>query len=524
MESTQGTEAGALFVISGISLRVGERLAFRKLRWIFGGDQHWALIGPNGSGKSLLARALAGEIPTVGGEIEYRFRLSQGRAPEDAVVHVSFEQQRAIAGDAPAAARWFSGEQNESLSMRQFLSLDYIEERNPYEIVDRPAQSVLSFERRRSRVLRLMELSRLQDRPLSSLSNGEMRKLLLARALLLRPRLLILDDPFAGLDAHFRVRLRRILERLMRPGGTRVLLIVSRLDELPRGITHIMCVDRCRIVAKGPRKVMLGHPTVQALLCAEDGGKCHTTVPPASVSKRPRESKELVRFRGVNIRCSRRILLENVDWTVFPGESWALSGPNGSGKSTLLSLIIGDNPQAYASPVFVFGRRRGSGESVWEIKKRIGWVSPELHVHFPEDRSCLETVVSGFYDTYGCFSRPTSRQFRTAQSWLAYFGLADSARETFGSLSTGLQRMILLGRALVKSPELLVLDEPCHGLDREHRMLFLRTIEDLLRRKHTTMIFVTHRSDEIPQGIRRVMRLRDGRAVKSLLKSSDLRS
>ncbi len=523
MDFMQESEAGAIFVISGISLRAGERLVFRTLRWIFRRDQHWALIGPNGSGKSLLASALAGEVPAVGGEIEYRFRLSQGRAPEDAVVHVSFEQQRAVAGDVPAAARWFSGEQDESLPVRQFLSQDSIEERNPYEILNRPAQSVLSFERRRGRVLRLMELARLEDHPLSSLSNGEMRKLLLARALLRRPRLLILDDPFAGLDAHFRVRLRGILERLMRLGGTRVLLIVTRLDELPRGITHIMCADHCRIVAQGPRKAMLEHPIVQALLHPQGSGKGRSKVPPASVSRHRRESEELVRFEGMSIRFSGRTLLENVDWRVIRGESWALLGPNGSGKSTLLSLMIGDNPQAYASPVYVFGRRRGSGESVWEIKKRIGWVSPELHLHFPEVSSCLEAVVSGFYDTYGCFSRPTSRQIRIARSWLAYFGLAGSESETFGCLSAGLQRMVLLGRALVKSPELLVLDEPCHGLDLQHRMLFLQTIENLLRRKHATMIFVTHRSDEIPRGIRHVMRLRDGRAVRSLLKSRGVR-
>ena len=205
------------------------------------------------------------------------------------------------------------------------------------------------------------------------------------------------------------------------------------------------------------------------------------------------------------MRYGGRVILENIHWTIRRGESWALLGPNGSGKSTLLSLIIGDNPQAYANDVRVFGHRRGDGESVWELKRRIGWVAPELHLHFPESETCLDTVVSGFADTYGCFHRSTPRQRAAARRWLARFGLAASANRPFGSLSAGWQRMALLARALVKSPDLLVLDEPCQGVDAAHRARIVRTVEGLLR--HTTVIFVTHRRDEIPSGIDRVLRL-----------------
>src|SRR5208337_1001930 len=168
--------------------------------------------------------------------------------------------------------------------------------------------------------------------------------------------------------------------------------------------------------------------------------------------------RELVRLRDVTLRYGRSTILEGIDWTVRAGESWALLGPNGSGKTTLLSLILGDNPQAYSNQVVLFGRRRGTGESIWEIKRRIGSVSPELHLHFNDAATCIEVVLSGFHDTVGLFHRPTARQRALARQWLSRFGLIHLARAPLFALSAGLQRMVLLARALVKGPPLLLLD------------------------------------------------------------------
>jgi molybdate transport system ATP-binding protein len=163
--------------------------------------------------------------------------------------------------------------------------------------------------------------------------------------------------------------------------------------------------------------------------------------------------------------------------------------------------------------VFLFGRLRGTGESVSSVRKRIGFISSELHLHFSEDQSCLETVISGFFESYGVFSRPTAEKRRAALQMLKRFGLAGSAHHPFQSLSTGAQRMVLLARALVKSPDVLLLDEPCQGLDSANRKRFLNAIGTLLRRRKTTLVYVTHRREEIPKEVERMLVLRDGHAV-----------
>jgi molybdate transport system ATP-binding protein len=296
----------------------------------------------------------------------------------------------------------------------------------------------------------------------------------------------------------------------MREGTVRLLLIVNHRDELPRGITHLLLVERCRLVAQGKLRTMLAHPRVRRLLAGDPRVRPAVRLPPFPAGRRSPGSGELVRLQGVSVKYGARVILTNIDWTVRRGESWALLGPNGSGKSTLLSLIVGDNPQAYANKVYVFGRRRGSGESVWALKKRIGWVSPELHLHFPEAQTCLETVLSGFQDSQGCYRRPAPRQVFAARRWLAGFGLSGFAERSLGSMSAGLQRVALLVRALVKFPELLILDEPCQGLDHAHRLHFIRAVEVLIDRNQTTIVYVTHRFEEIPRGIRRVLRLKAG--------------
>ena len=216
---------------------------------------------------------------------------------------------------------------------------------------------------------------------------------------------------------------------------------------------------------------------------------------------------ELVRLRNAAVRYGDTVILRGINWTVRAGESWALLGPNGSGKTTLLSLILGDNPQVYTNDVMVFGQQRGSGESVWEIRKHIGWVSPELHLHFNDSATCFEVVASGFHDTVGLFQPSSARQRTAARRCLARFQLLEFVNRPLFSLSAGLQRMVLLARALVKQPRLLILDEPCQGLDSAHRSRFVRAVDALIRGRAVTAIYVTHRPDEIPPSIQRVLRL-----------------
>ncbi len=197
------------------------------------------------------------------------------------------------------------------------------------------------------------------------------------------------------------------------------------------------------------------------------------------------------------------------------GEHSALLGPNGSGKTALLSLIQGDNPQAYSLDLRLFGLKPETTQTLWHLRRQIGWLSPELHLHYPPDWSCLDVVCSGFFNAVGLYEPCTSRQRAAARNWLRRFGLAGRARNSFGELSLGDQRLVLLARAVVKKPKLLVLDEPCQGLDAAHRLSILSTVDRLIGQTRAGLIFVTHHAKEMPACITHVLKLKSGRIHQS---------
>ena len=512
------------------SFRLGDRLIFQNTSWTFHRHEHWAITGPNGSGKSLLGDALRGRLPLVHGELSYCFRPPPGLSPEESIGHVSFEDRKADVHGTVVQSRWNSIEEDGALRVSDFLSYERVMEINPFEVTTAHQEARARFERRRSRAISLLRVRPFLERTLLTLSNGETQRVQLARALCHPLRLLILDEPFAGLDVATRGYFHGVLERLM-DTPVRVLLITTRMEDLPAHITHVLRVERCRVAAAGPRSQVRTSPEsteggprrgVQRGFAtrASHAGDCSAKVPgaPQQRVEAGRQSKAgavckeasgpaLIKLRRVTVRYGKATILRNLDWTIEEGESWALLGPNGSGKSTLLSLLTGDHPQVYMNEVEVFGRRRGTGESIWELKQNIGWVSPELHLHFDEAVTCFEVVVSGFQETIGLFEPPTPRQRAAARQWLARFELLETMHSPLYALSTGLQRMVLLARALVKEPRLLILDEPCQGLDAAHRELLVGTVDALLRAGLVTCIYVTHRSDEIPPSIRKTFRL-----------------
>ena len=210
---------------------------------------------------------------------------------------------------------------------------------------------------------------------------------------------------------------------------------------------------------------------------------------------------EVVKLNGVSIRYDDRTILKELDWTVMRGEKWALSGENGAGKSTLLSLVCADNPQSYACDISLFGRKRGTGESIWEIKKHIGYVSPEMHRAYLKNLPAIEIVASGLHDSIGLYKRPHAEQMSVCEWWMDIFGIAALKDKPFLQLSCGEQRLALLARAFVKDPELLILDEPLHGLDTYNRRRVKKIIEAFCHRRDKTMIMVTHYENELPQTI-----------------------
>lgn len=491
---------------NNVSLRLAEHIVFQDTNWAFSDDEHWAVIGTNGSGKSILARALTGRIPAVQGRIVYHFLKDRsgrswegGASLKTAVSYVCFDQQKLAQArrDRIYQARWHSSENADTLSVSDYLSAARVYNINPFQI-DAVRPDPEAFESDRDRVISTLGIQTLINKKIIQLSNGETRKVMLARALLTGPRLLILDNPFTGLDRDYRRRLTDILEKLMHD-RLRVIIMTSRQDEILPAITHVMVVEDRQTVALGPKEKVLDQAAVRRMWQGFSSIDFNLRTP-HQPGPRPDygPGDVVVDMKDINISYNGVPVLRDIDWTIKKGQHWALAGPNGSGKTTLLSLIAGDNPRAYANDITLFGRRRGTGESLWEVKQKIGFISPELHLHFPRQITAFDAVCSGFFDSSGLYRRCSNAQRQMAGSWMENLGLIKYRDTLLDNLSDGTQRLILIARALVKQPLLLIMDEPCQGLDAGNRHRVLNLVDAIGNQLEVTIIFVTHDIDELP--------------------------
>ncbi|MFZ2643021.1 MAG: ATP-binding cassette domain-containing protein, partial [Verrucomicrobiia bacterium] len=278
-----------------------------------------------------------------------------------------------------------------------------------------------------------------------------------------------------------------------------------------------LLVKNRRVVAQGTKAAMLKHPLARQLgRSRSQEAHIPATPPERLLASASAKLSSLIELNHITIQRGRRRILNDVSWTVHRGEHWALLGPNGSGKTTLLSLIQGDNPQAYALDLRLFGTRQHSTQTLWHTRQKIGWLSPELHQHYPTAWSCLDVVCSGFFNSIGLHQHCTRRQCAAARRWLREFGLAENAGAALGELPLGDQRMVLLARAVVKRPKLLILDEPCQGLDIAHRRTVLDTVNRVIAQTGATLIFVTHHAKEMPRCVSRILQLKSGRVVRDM--------
>jgi molybdate transport system ATP-binding protein len=482
-------------------------------------------------------RAVCGQSPVAGGKIAYHFlkngadssRSSHGTLAQDQIAYVAFDSQKVVLGtESPFhQARWNRGLNQHTVSVSEYLSEHHVRRLNPYQVLEEQFDLV-DFGARREKVIQLLELEGLLARDVGQVSNGERRKVLLARALLSNPQLLVLDNPFTGLDAGSRLRLKEIIGSLMED-EVRIVLVMNDRDEIPPGITHILLMGDREVVAQGPRELVLDRLPVAVLRTgpaqwAREGEQPVTLMRPPGERQpdegrdpedRVADSQVLVQMDNVSVSYDGVPILKQINWTVQQGENWALLGPNGAGKTTLLSLILGDNPHAYANNIKLFGKRRGSGESIWDIKRQIGWVAPELHLYYPKNTSCYDVVCSGFFSSIGRHRRCSIEQRDTVAWWLQNLGLSQQAGMAFGAISEGEQRLILIARALVKCPKLLVLDEPCQGLDASNRDRVLQMVEAIGSPREPSIIYVTHLRDALPSLITHVLRLDGGSIVSS---------
>ena len=398
--------------------------------------------------------------------------------------------------------------------MADLLSAESIENRSPYQL-DPPRVDAQIYEARRRRAVSLLGISHLLGRKVIYLSNGEGRKILLARALMQAPRLLILDDPFGGLDRDSREAFHAGLETILADEtGPTVILVSPRVEEIPSEITHIAVVENSALVRTINREEQHVERLLRPSASPPHPKALATSFPPPMSSQLPAvhaaDANPLISVTNVTVKYGKTVVLRNVDWTVNEGENWAVLGPNGAGKTALLSLILGDNPQCYSNDVRVFGRKRGTGESVWDVKANIGYVSPDIQALYPPETVCLSVVLSGFFDSIGLHSAPSAAQKRHARDWMQCLGLASLGRVPFGDLSLGQQRLVLLARALVKDPPLLILDEPCQSLPPDSREVILGLLDRLCHHEAVSLLCVSHHQDEIPRAVSHVLHLADG--------------
>lgn len=459
--------------------------------------EHIAIVGPNGAGKSMLVDIIISAHPLLMQDVEYGF---EGLA-SDNIKYITFKDSY---GDSDGAY--------------------YIQQRwNQYDIdKDTPTvgeQIELAYqltggdtpERRafKEHLFELFHLENLLDKYIVMISSGELRKLQLTKVLLTDPKVLIMDNPFVGLDAETRDQLRSLLLTLSDERKLQIILVLSREDEIPDFITHIVPVKDMKVLPKVERNVFLARlgnpcPTIKS----EDWGGVFpfteeraTTIGLKTEEKPIAIGEPVVKLNDVAIRYGERTILNELNLTINKGERWALSGENGAGKSTLLSLVCADNPQAYACDIELFGRRRGTGETIWDIKRHIGYVSPEMHRAYHYNAASIRIVASGLKDSIGLYVKPTDEEYDICRQWMKVFGVEEFADRPFLSLSSGEQRMVLLARAFVKAPDLLILDEPLHGLDLKRRRMVRQIINDYSLIPGKTLIMVTHYEDELPESI-----------------------
>ncbi len=442
----------------------------------FCNNEHIAIVGSNGTGKSLFVDTLLGKHLLCEGILKYDFSPSGTNRVYDNVKYITFRDSYGAAdSNYYYQQRWNSND------------LEGIPEVNDLfcEIKDT---------RLKEELVKLFHIETILNKKIILLSSGELRKFQLIKALLASPRVLILDNPFIGLDASSRASLSSLLGKLAKRKTLQLVLVLSIPDDIPDFITHVIQVNN-RIISEKLRHEQYRNSEQKTKESYRTLQQRILDLPNNYTSN---ESKEVVRFNNVSIRYGDRTILKELNWTVLRGEMWALSGENGSGKSTLLSLICADNPQSYACNISLFGKKRGTGESIWDIKKRIGYVSPEMHRAYLKNLPAVLIVASGLHDSIGLYRQPQPEQLGICEWWMDIFGIANLKDKPFLQLSSGEQRLVLLARAFVKDPELLILDEPLHGLDTFNRQRVKKIIEAFCQRKGKTMIMVTHYETELP--------------------------
>lgn len=482
----------------------------QDVNWSFNKGDAWLITGPNGGGKADFIYALAEKFSFVPNDFEAEyFNCFQKN-----VAIVSLEE----------AASLIEEERNRDES--EYMDKEdigrtgraYISEVLGGSSKKNAALPKIAWRLETMAEVKLCGIEKILDRGLRYMSTGEIRRTLLCRALLSGCKLLILSDPFAGLDVESRKILFEFFTTIVSKqhlnsenSFPNIILCMERFHEIPDTINKVLEFKENKISfcgSKNDYENMLEKAKIEKTKNRENEKKVFLT----ELEKIMNESKvlsekincvevpkSLIKFDKVNVGWEDHKVLVNLEWEVKKGEHYLVRGPNGSGKTTIMELITGDNMQVFREPIYLFGNRRGTGESIWDIKRHLGIVSYRLHVEYRMvgGTSLQNVLISGFHDSIGLYEFPTDYEIAVAKAWLKLAGFTGREQETFANLSYGEQRAILILRAAVKSPRVLILDEPCHGLDENYREKILDLLETIAETGTTTLLHVTHDPTEV---------------------------
>lgn len=448
--------------------------------------EHLLITGASGSGKTTLAKTLTNKI-FYKGLIE--FNISQPK-----IIFVEqhyYFKTLSNTSDFYYQQRYNSFDSNDAKTV--FEELQKIS-------ADKNAIDVL---------LNQLSLMYRKHDSLLHLSSGEHKRFQLIKTFLQEADVYIFDSPFTGLDINSRKSLSDIINK---KSLSSTIIIIADVEDAPSCITHVAELENGKLKSFGAKS---GDVTARNEAVSSSKLKYSTSNSQYSIisNKNIPVQKNIdafniaVKLENISVAYGDKKILTNVNWQINRGEKWLLKGVNGAGKSTLISLITGDHPQAYANKIFLFDKKRGSGESIWDIKKKIGFVSPELHWYFDKTISVYNTIASGFFDTIGVYKKLCNEQHAIVQQWLSFLNLTTKSQFSLSALSTSQQRLALLARALVKNPSVLILDEPCQGLDEQQVKDFVALVDALCMQSNKTLIYVSHYENEILKCVNRVMLL-----------------
>jgi molybdate transport system ATP-binding protein len=491
----------AFLSINHATVQKNGRIIFQDMDFTMQQNENWAILATTGNEKTAFLETILGRTSVTEGQVYRPFAadyqqkqrlLGKVNSFRDLIAFVSQSytfRNKSNVQDFYYQQRFNSADSEAAATVRDYLS-----------DVDARIEGVWNMKK----VLDILELEPLANKSLIKLSNGESRRLAIAAALLKNPLLFLMDRPLTGLDMATRSKFDGILKSIV-DSGIQVVMTTSA-EEIPSSITHVGQLKHGKFFPM-PRntgiekkKVATSNPVSNDLI------DLLQNYPPIPFDT-------LIQMSNVTILYGEKKLLDGLTWTVNPGERWALKGHNGAGKSTLISLLLGENPQAYANNFSLFDRKRGSGESIWDIKRPVGFVSPELGRYFPKNQNCLKLVLSGLYDTIGLFRKVTEEEEQLAKKWLNALEISHIADLRLAQVSLEEQRFCLLARALIKRPALLILDEAAQGMDDDQRLRFKQTVDVVCKQTPIAIVYVSHYADDIPQAVEKEILLEEGRRI-----------